>query len=285
MESFDILIIGAGAAGISAAKAAYSAGCRSIAMVDCKGKAGGILLQCAHRGFGKEQTGGEYASELLRDFPGEISLISGTTVLSVSKDRRAILSGGREIGFKQLILAAGCREIAAGALPIVGTRPAGVYTAGQMQQMMNLHGFVPQGPVVILGSGDLGLIMAKQISELGVSVTIVEKEAGCGGMARNRAFLKDSAVKLICSATVTEIYGERHIEKVRLSDGPELDCATLLIAVGLVPERELIRGLENEGWLQLCGNCRAVHPMVEGVTAEGIQAGITAFERIKSRND
>ncbi len=285
MESFDILIVGAGAAGIAAAKAAYSAGCRSVALVDSKAKAGGILLQCAHRGFGREQTGSEYAAELLRDFPGEINLITDTTVLSLSKDRRAILSGGRDIGFKQLILASGCREIPLGALPIAGTRPAGVYTAGQMQEMMNLHGFVPRGPVVILGSGDIGLIMAKQISDLDISVTLVEREAACGGMARNRAFLKESAVELICSATAAEIYGETRIEKLRLSDGRILPCATLLIAVGLVPERELVRDIENEDWLQLCGNCKAVHPMVEGVAAEGIQAGITAFERIKSRNE
>ena len=285
MESFDILVIGAGAAGLAAAKAAYSSGCPSVALLDCKARAGGILLQCAHRGFGKEHSGGEYAAELLRDFPVEIRLITDTTVLTLTKERRAWLSGGEEIGFRQLILAVGCREIPIGALPVTGTRPAGIYTAGQMQEMMNLHGFVPKGPVVILGSGDIGLIMAKQIWEMGISVTLVEREAVCGGMARNRAFLKESAVELICSATIEEVYGERHIEKVRLSNGRELECATLLIAVGLVPERELIRGLENEDWLQLCGNCRAVHPMVEGVIAEGIQAGITAAERIKNRND
>lgn len=285
MESFDILVIGAGAAGLAAAKAAYSAGCRSVALVDCKSQPGGILLQCAHRGFGREQTGSEYAAELICGYPGEIRLITDTTVLSVNKNRTAQLSGGREIRFEQLILAAGCREIPLGALSITGTRPAGVYTAGQMQEKMNLRGFVPGGPVVILGSGDIGLIMAKQISELGISVTLVEKEAVCGGMARNRAFLKEGTVELICSATLTEIYGERRIERVRLSNGRELDCSTLLIAVGLVPERELVCDFENEEWLQLCGNCKSIHPMVEGVTAEGIQAGITAFERIKSQDD
>lgn len=285
MESFDILVIGAGAAGIAAARSAYLAGCPSVAVVDSAAQAGGILLQCSHRGFGKEKTGGEYAAELLSDFPEGIEIILNTTVLSVSRDRKARLSGGREICFKQLILAAGCREIPLGALPITGTRPAGIYTAGQMQRMMNLYGFVPKGPVVILGSGDIGLVMAKQISESGISVTLVEKEAACGGMARNRAFLKESEVELICSATLTEICGERQIERVSLSDRRLLPCSTLLIAVGLVPERELLYGIENENWLQLCGNCRAVHPMVEGVTAEGIQAGITALERIKSRND
>jgi len=285
MGSFDILVIGGGAAGICAAKAAYSAGCRSIALVDSGEEGGGVLLQCAHRGFGREQTGGEYAAELMRDFPENIDIIKGTTVLSLSRDKRAILSGGSEIAFKQLILATGCREIPAGALPIAGTRPAGVYTAGQMQEMMNLYGVLPSGPVVILGSGDLGLIMARQLSELGLPVTLVEREEQCGGMARNRAFLKDGSVELICSATVSEIYGEKHIERVRLSNGRYLPCATLLIAVGLVPERELALGLEDVDWLQLCGNCKSVHPMVEGVCAEGTQAGITAYERIKREND
>ena len=283
MENFDILVIGAGAAGIAAAKAAYSAGCRSIALVDCEKSMGGILVQCSHRGFGMNLSGQEYTSQLLSDFPQDIVFYPQTTVLSIIKDRMALLSGNREIKFKELILAAGCREIAPGALDISGTRPKGVYTAGTMQKLMNVYGFEPEGPVVILGSGDLGLIMARAISDLGIEVTIVEKEAQCGGMARNRAFLAEGRVALLCSHTVKEIYGEPKIEKVRLSDGRLLPCATLLIAAGLVPDRDLICGLEDMDWLQLCGNCKSVHPMVEGVVAEGIQAGITAYERIRNR--
>ena len=175
MEHFDILVVGGGAAGIAAAKAAVGAGCGSVALVDRKPSLGGVLLQCAHRGFGPGLTGTEYAGALLQDFPGEVRLFPGTTVLSVEETKIARLSGGRTLCFDQLIYAAGCREIPMGALPIAGTRPEGIYTAGQMQKMMNLHGFLPEGPVVILGSGDLGLIMAAQIASLGISVTLVEK--------------------------------------------------------------------------------------------------------------
>jgi len=281
MEHVDILIIGAGAAGISAAKGAWEAGCRSVAIVDRKKTMGGVLLQCAHRGFGQKLTGGEYLEELLRSFPEEITVITDTTVLSVYGNKTAMLSGGRLLSFDQLILAAGCREIPVGALPIGGTRPEGVYTAGQMQEMMNLHGVVPEGPAVILGSGDLGLIMAKQLAEHGLSVAMVEKKSQCGGMARNRRCLEEYPIELICNATITEIFGQKQLEGVVLSDNRELPCKTLLIAVGMRPEREILFGLGNPAWLHLCGNCKTVHPVVEAVIHEGKLAGQTAFEHMR----
>ena len=281
MEHFDILIIGAGAAGIAAAKGAWEAGCRSIAIVDRKKTMGGILLQCAHRGFGQELTGGEYLQELLRSFPEEITVITGTTVLSVYGNKTAMLSGGRILSFDQLILAAGCREIPMGALPIGGTRPEGVYTAGQMQEMMNLHGVIPEGPAVILGSGDLGLIMAKQLAEHEIAVTLVEKKPSCGGMARNRRCLEEYPIELICNATITEVFGQKQLERVALSDNRELPCNCLLIAVGMRPEREILFGLGNPEWLHLCGNCKTVHPVVEAVIHEGKLAGQTAFEHMR----
>ena len=281
MEHVDILIIGAGAAGIAAAKAAFQAGCSSIALVDRKRSMGGVLLQCAHRGFGPELTGPEYTEKLLKDFPEEVTFYSNTTVLSVSQDKTAVLSGGKTIRFHQLILATGCREIPIGALPIVGTRPKGIYTAGQMQERMNLYGFTPEGPVVILGSGDLGLIMAKQLAEAGLAVTLVERKGTCGGMARNQRCLKEYAIDLICSSTITEVMGERTLEGCRLSDGRVLPCKTLLIAAGLRPEREVVCDLGSPNWLHLCGNCNHVHPMVEAVVNEGKQAGIAAYENIR----
>ena len=282
MEHYDILIIGGGAAGIAAAKACAAA---KVLLADRKGSLGGVLLQCAHHGFGKNQSGTEYTAELLKDFPETVTLAMNTTVLSVSEDKKALLSGGefgrKEVSFSQLILASGCREIPMGALPIAGTRPKGVYTAGQMQELMNLHNFIPEGPVVILGSGDLGLIMAMQLAEVGISVTLVEKKEQCGGMAKNQRCLHHNQIRLICSDTVTQVHGTPNLTGCTTEKGIYLPCATLLIAAGLRPERELIFGLEEKNWLHICGNCNRVHPMVEAVTQEGKQAGVAAYENLR----
>ena len=282
MEHFDILIIGGGAAGIAAAKAAKGA---RVLLADSRPQLGGVLLQCTHHGFGKNKSGIEYAADLLQDFPREITLALNTTVLSVSADQTALLSG-REFGrktvrFSQLILATGCREIPIGALPIGGTRPSGIYTAGQMQEMMNLHGFCPEGPVVILGSGDLGLIMARQLAQTGLSVTMVEKKSQCGGMARNQRCLKEYLIRLLCSDTIREVQGYPHVTGCVTENGVYLPCKTLLIAAGLIPEWELTSHLGNPDWLHICGNCHRVHPMVEAVVNEGKQAGIAALNNVR----
>jgi len=282
MEHYDILIVGGGAAGISAAKECAGA---KVLLVDRKPELGGVLLQCTHHGFGKNQSGIEYAADLAADFPEAVALALNTTVLSVSADRTALLSGknfGRKkISFSQMILAAGCREIPAGALSIAGSRPKGIYTAGQMQELMNLHGFIPEGPAVILGSGDLGLIMARQLAQAGLSVTLVEKLPHCGGMARNRRCLREYPIKLLCNATVTEVRGRKQLETVVISNRLQLPCRTLLIAAGLRPERELVEKLDNPEWLHICGNCNTVHPMVEAVIEEGKQAGAAAIENLR----
>ena len=282
MEHYDILIIGGGAAGIAAAKAAQGA---SVLLADRKKALGGVLLQCAHRGFGKNQTGPEYTADLLTDFPERVTLALNTTVLEVSKNKTALLCGRefgkREISFSQLILAAGCREIPLGALPVGGIRPKGIYTAGQMQEQMNLHGFVPEGPVVILGSGDLGLIMAKQLAEAGLEVTLVEKKDTCGGMAKNQQNLKGLHVRLICGDTLAQVCGDPQLTGCVTEKGIHIPCKTLLVAVGLRPERELTAHLGNPDWLHICGNCNKVHPMVEAVTQEGKRAGMLAYEHTR----
>ena len=282
MEHYDILIVGGGAAGIAAAKVCSGA---RVLLADRKPALGGVLLQCAHRGFGRNKTGMEYAADLIRDFPETVTLALDTTVLSVSQGKTALLSGrefGRkEVSFSQLILASGCREIPRGALPIGGTRPRGVYTAGQMQEMMNLHGIIPEGPVVILGSGDLGLIMAKQLAQAGLEVTMVEKSRWCGGMLRNQRCLEEYPIRLICDDTIAQILGQRTICGCTTKNGEYLPCRTLLIAVGLRPERELVAHLGEPEWLHICGNCNAVHPMVEMVVYEGQQAGIAALENLR----
>ena len=282
MEHVDILIIGGGAAGIAAAKGARGA---KVLLCDSKPALGGVLLQCAHHGFGKQKSGMEYAADLLEDFPRETMLALNTTVLSVTHDRTAVLSGrdfGRKtVRFSQLILATGCREIPMGELPIGGTRPKGVYTAGQMQELVNLQGFVPEDPVVILGSGDLGLIMAKQLAQLGLSVTLVEQKNQCGGMAKNQRCLEEYPIRLLCGDTIQEVRGHPHITGCVTANGLELPCKTLLIAAGLRPERELVSHLGNPPWLHICGNCNTVHPMVEAVIQEGKQAGITALQHTR----
>ena len=281
MERFEILIVGAGAAGIAAAKAASEAGCQHILLADCSKEMGGILRQCAHHGFGHDLSGPEYAAQLLQDFPETVIFSPCTTVLEVTAQKTARLSGGREIAFDQLIWAAGCREIPMGALPIAGTRPQGIYTAGQMQAMMNLYGYRPEGPVVILGTGDIGLVMARQLAELGFSVSMVEQKAICGGLARNRSCISQYNIPLFCNTTITEVHGDLHLESVTLSDDTELPCRTLLIAAGLVPERELIAGFSDADWLHLCGNCKTIHPMVDTVVYEGTQAGLAACRNIR----
>ena len=282
MEHCDILIIGGGAAGIAAAKACGGA---RVILVDRGPKLGGVLLQCAHRGFDQNLSGPEFTEELLADFPEDIRLYLNTTVVSLSEDKTAVLVGpdiGRKtVSFRQLILATGCREIPAGALPMGGTRPRGIYTAGQMQQMMNLHGFAPEGPVVILGSGDIGLVMAKQIAQTGIRVTLIEKSDRCGGSARNQRCLEEYPIELFCGDTVAEVCGYPALTGCVTEQGRHIPCRTLLIAVGLLPERELVRELEGKDWLHICGNCNTVHPIVEAVVIEGEQAGNAAWEKIR----
>ena len=283
MESCDVLIVGGGAAGIAAARAAAEH-CRGRILLAERGEApGGVLLQCAHRGFGAGLTGPEMVDELMKDFPQRVELWYNTTVLNITADRTALLSGRetglRRLGFRRLILATGCRERAFGSLGIGGTRPRGIYTAGQAQALLNQKGRLPEGPVAILGSGDLGLILAGQLSEAGCSIAaLVEQKAQCGGMARNRRCLEQHRIPLVCSSTVSRVCGGAALEGVmikNLDTGAEryLPCKSLLIAVGYEPERELVRGLEGAAWLRLCGNCREIHPMIESVITEGKTAG------------
>lgn len=328
-NKFEIVVIGAGAAGISATRAACEAGCRSILMIDSREKPGGVLLQCAHHGFGAGLTGWEYIEKLLEGFPEEISVWTDTTVLSVKeetaagdsgrceysdshyKERSLLVSGSKtglqRVFFDQLILASGCMEIPMGFLPVSGTRPKGIYTAGQVQEMVNLYGKLPEGPVVILGSGDLGLIVAKQLADQGIEIAaMVERKGSCAGMARNRNCIRGYEIPLICSSTVTEIYGERELSGVKIKNSRtgetcRVSCRSLLAAVGLRPDRSLLDGLiksdsrmkrdelkilpdqseEYPAWIHLCGNCNVVHPMVDAVIKEGKQAGIAAWRYIE----
>ena len=289
MEHCDVLIVGGGAAGMAAAWAACRAGLGRVVLADREERLGGVLPQCIHHGFGlgyfrEDLTGPEYAARwIARLSETAAEVLLETTVLSVAPDRTAVLSGPktglRRLAFNRLILAAGCREIPIGALPVAGTRPAGIFTAGQAQRMVNLEGYDLGREIVILGSGDIGLIMARRFTLRGCRVrAVVEREAACGGMVRNyRDCILAHRIPLLTRATVAEIHGEGRITGVtmrHLDTGAEelLPCDTLITAVGLVPERELLRplGPELPPWVVLCGNCDYVHQIVDSVTAQAI---------------
>ena len=285
MKYVDVFIVGAGIAGISAAKEAANSG-KSVYLADREAGFGGVLRQCSHKGFGPGLTGPEYIAQMIRDFPKAVETCFSTSVLKIRKDKTALLSsrekGIFELSFSQLILATGCMEISPGMLPIGGTRPEGVYTAGQAQ-LMNFMGEPFDSPVVILGSGDLGLIMANQLSQQGHEVScIIEKNANATAMARNRGILE--RVPLITNSSVYEVHGSDRLESITLihlqsGQKRQILCKTLLVAAGLKPDRSLARDMENEPWLTLCGNCLKIYPMVEGLAAEAKEAAKAVCER------
>ena len=289
MERTELLIIGAGAAGISAACAAWDAGCRDIVLTDRLSCPGGVLTQCLHEGFGlaafgKELTGPAYAERLAERLAQTgVRFLPGWEVLAVTKEKTAVLSGSggvEEIRFERLILATGSRERTAGSLPVAGTRPAGIFTAGQAQEMINLHHWQLGSRVVILGSGDLGMILARRFTLEGKQVlAVLEQEAHFGGLARNyRRCIEAYHIPILYRRTIREIHGMPRITGVTVEDlysGERefLPCDTLITAIGLVPERELIRGLEGEPWLSIAGNCSRVHELADSAAAEGAKVG------------
>ena len=296
MKTCKLLIIGAGAAGISAAVAAWDTGCRDILLVDHAGQPGGILPQCLHEGFGltdfgRELTGPEYAARLAERLNNTgVTFYPNTEVLSISEDRVAVLSrkrGLEQLRFEQVILASGCLERSIGALCIAGTRPAGIFTAGQAQERINLRRQDIGGEILILGSGDLGMIMARRFTlEGGHVIAVLEQEESYGGMARNyHRCIEAFSIPLRCRMTVREIHGEGRISAVtaeHLDSGEReiIACDTLVTALGLIPERELIRGLENKAWLSLAGNCSRVHDIVDSAAAEAERIGSLAARRL-----
>ena len=289
MERTELLIIGAGAAGISAACAAWDAGCRDVVLADRLPYPGGILPQCLHEGFGlsafgKELTGPAYAERLAERLTRTgVRFLPEREVLAVTKEKTAVLSGSgglEEIRFERLILATGSRERTVGSLALAGTRPAGVFTAGQAQEMINLHHWQLGDRIVILGSGDLGMILARRFTLEGKQVlAVLEQEAHFGGLARNyRRCIEAYHIPILYRRTIREIHGMPRITGVTVEDLDSgerelLPCNTLVTAIGLVPERELIRGLEEAHWLSLAGNCSRVHDLADSAAAEGTKVG------------
>ena len=320
----ELVIIGGGPAGMSAAVSAYDSGIRDILILERDNALGGILQQCIHNGFGlhkfgEELTGPEYAARYEKMVKErKISYKLGTMVLDITENK-VITATNCEDGIFQIeanaiILAMGCRERPRGALNIAGTRPSGIYTAGTAQKFVNMKGYMPGKNVVILGSGDIGLIMARRMTLEGAKVhAVCELMPYSGGLARNiEQCLKDFDIPLKLSHTVTEIHGKERLEGVTIAKVDEkrkpmpetaeyIPCDTLLLSVGLIPENELsktarveLSGITNgavvdqdrqtnvEG-IFACGNVLHVHDLVDFVSDEAEIAGRSAAEYIKGR--
>ena len=324
MKKVQLAIVGGGPAGLAAAIAAREAGLQDILIIERGEALGGILNQCIHAGFGlhtfgQELTGPEYAQRFIARVEAmEIPYLLGTMVLDINKNRVLTVTG-RETGLIQIqaeaiVLAMGCRERPRGALNIPGTRPAGIYSAGTAQRLVNMEGYLPGKNVVILGSGDIGLIMARRMTLEGAKVhAVAEVMPYSGGLKRNIVqCLDDFDIPLLLSTTVVDIQGEGHIESVTLAQvdqrrkpipGTEkiIPCDTLLLSVGLLPENELSlsAGVALDGvtggpvvgddlstslpGVFACGNVLHVHDLVDFVSEEAGRAGRSAAEYVLHR--
>ncbi|MCI2047193.1 MAG: NAD(P)/FAD-dependent oxidoreductase [Faecalibacterium sp.] len=319
----DLIVVGGGPAGLAAAYQAWKNGLRNILILERDQELGGILNQCIHNGFGlhrfgEQLTGPEYAGRfeaMLRDTNVQVSL--GTMVLEVTPEKK-VHCVSRENGYqileaKSVILCMGCRERTRGAIAIPGTRPAGIYTAGTAQRYVNMEGYMVGKRVLILGSGDIGLIMARRMTLEGAKVlACVEVMPYSGGLTRNIVqCLNDFNIPLYLSHTIVDIQGKSRVEKVVVAKvGPdrkpipgtemEFDCDTILLSVGLIPENELTQqaGIPMDPHTKgavvyenmetgipgvfACGNVVHVHDLVDFVSGESELAGAAAAAYVQN---
>ena len=323
MKTYDIVIIGGGPAGLAAAVSARKNGVESILILERDRELGGILNQCIHNGFGlhtfkEELTGPEYADRFIRQVKELcIEYKLHTMVMNISSSK-IITAMNREEGLfdiqaKAVILAMGCRERPRGALNIPGYRPAGIFSAGTAQRLVNIEGYLPGREIVILGSGDIGLIMARRMTLEGARVKVVaELMPYSGGLKRNIVqCLDDYGIPLKLSHTVVDIKGKERLESVTLAEvdadrkpipgtEEEYSCDTLLLSVGLIPENELSRDMgvtinpvtsgpkvnesleTNIEGVFACGNVLHVHDLVDFVSEEAGAAGRNAAYYVKA---
>lgn len=318
----DVAVIGAGAAGLAAAIEIKKAGL-GVLILERDKELGGITLQCIHNGFGlhefrEELTGPEYIQRFINEVKQlDIQYKLDTMVIEFTQDKNVYAvnkeEGLMEIEAKAIILAMGCRERTRGAINIPGFRPAGIYTAGQAQRFVNMEGYLPGRSFIILGSGDIGMIMARRLTWEGCQVkAVVEINPYVSGLIRNQVqCLEDYDIPLILGYTVTKIHGDERVQGVTISKvdrnfdriiGTDrfIECDTLLLSVGLIPENELTlqagaeisamggptvdNNLETtiEG-VFACGNVLQVHDLVDLVTTEAKRAGLNAVEYIKEK--
>ncbi|MFH1575941.1 MAG: FAD-dependent oxidoreductase [Candidatus Margulisiibacteriota bacterium] len=313
MESRELVIVGGGPAGMAAAVAAHEAGVKDILLLERDQYLGGILNQCIHQGFGlhhfkEELTGPEYADRFIKQIENlpQIEVSLSSMVVRLTKDRvLTYFKPGEmvELKAKALIMATGCRERTREMVHIPGARPAGIYPAGLAQKMINIEGWLPGKEVVIVGSGDIGLIMARRFTLEGAKVqAVIEIQKESRGLIRNVVqCLEDFEIPLYFQHKIRTLKGKDRVESVEVvevddnyNEKPEtrfgLSCDTVLISVGLIPENELIEmaGVTDVNKIDLpgvfvCGNSYKVYDLVDWVTRDSVKAGKMAAEYLRSQ--